>query len=216
MPNGHFPQPAYRKPPRRDPKLVERNAEIWAMRVRGMQPSEIAEIFGLSTPTVHKIIQDAGSRVELENAPTIIKFELSRLDALLATALEVLERRHLAVSPKGSLIIDPTADGYDPEDPATHTKFLEDSKPVLEAIDTVLKIMKRRAELLGLDAPKRTEHAVNLTQTDATDLAIQDLISSAKAQMDQGLAKMREEIQSSLHNEPDPTTGEVSDDDEPW
>lgn len=215
MPTGHFPQPAYNKPPRRDPKLVQRNAEIWAMRVRGMQPSEIAEIFGMTTQSISRIIADASKRIELENAPTIINFELQRLDALLATALEVLERRHLAVSPKGQLIVDPTHPGYDPEDPTT-AAYLEDSKPVLEAIDSVLKIMKRRAELLGLDAPKRTEHAVNLNTVDATDLAIQDLISSAKAQVDQGMAALKQEITSALHNEPDPETDRLPDDDEPW
>jgi len=38
---------------------------------------------------------------------------------------------------------------------------LEDDGPVLSAIDTILKIESRRAKLLGLDAPVKTDLNVN-------------------------------------------------------
>ena len=48
---------------------------------------------------------------------------------------------------------------------------LEDSGPRLQAIDRILKVMERRARLLGLDAPAKSDVRV----TDVLDEQIQQL-----------------------------------------
>jgi hypothetical protein len=79
--------------------------------------------------------------------------ELARLDALQGRTWAVMEREHVTVS-HGKIIRG--EDG----------KPLRDDGPLLAAVDRLLKIAERRARLLGLDAPTRTE-LITLDQVDA-------------------------------------------------
>jgi len=59
------------------------------------------------------------------------------------------------------------------------------------AVDRVLKIMERRAKLLGLDTPARTD--VTVHQVDATDTALAELLREAKAKKAAEEARLRGE-----------------------
>ncbi len=79
-------------------------------------------------------------------------------------AWKVLKARHLIVS-HGRVVRRRVLDsdglfivvGGDDDNPVYAEEGLVDHKPVLEAIQTVVKIMERRSKLWGLDAPKRYE-----------------------------------------------------------
>lgn len=129
--------------------VAERDAQACRLRTRGLSYREIAEQLGYADEAhayraVKKIlletVQEAGDELRA--------VEVARLDALLAKVWAVLERRHLHVS-SGRIVTIELDDG---------TKVpLEDDGPTLAAADRVLAIAKRRAELLGLDAPKKIE-----------------------------------------------------------
>ncbi len=72
--------------------------------------------------------------------------ELSELDHLAATAIEVMRTPHYEVTQAGKIA----------EDPRTGLPLLDD-KPRLAAIDRLLKIQDRRAKLLGLDSAQKVE-----------------------------------------------------------
>lgn len=57
-------------------------------------------------------------------------------------------------------------------------RVLEDKAPKLAAIHTAVKVMERRARLLGLDAPIRAQQEVTVTgsgQPDIGHLSVEDL-----------------------------------------
>lgn len=174
-----FPQPQFRKfQSNSDAKTAERDTLIWQARIRGIPAAQIAQQLGINPQDVHDSVSRAAKAIRLENAPEIIKAEVERIDTLLMNAIEVLEKTHYTTS-HGKVL-------YHPE-----TKQpLEDSAPILKAIDTIIKLMERRSKLLGLDAPSRTEHAVNLTQTSADDLALMDMINATKAKLALGLQNL--------------------------
>ena len=79
-----------------------------------------------------------------ESGEELLALELERLDRLARAAEEVLEAHHVKVA-GGEIVYDEAG------------QPLEDTKPVLEAIDRLLKIQERRARLLGLDAPVKQQ-----------------------------------------------------------
>ncbi|TDC63894.1 hypothetical protein E1258_09620 [Micromonospora sp. KC207] len=128
---------------------AERDAEACRLRARGLSYREIAEQLRYADAAgAHRAVQKVLRDTVQEPADELRHLEVVRLDALLAVAWDVLEREHVAHS-GGKLVMVAGEDGVEVP--------LRDDAPTLAAIDRVLKIMTRRAELLGLDAPRKIE-----------------------------------------------------------
>lgn len=116
------------------------------MRTEGCNYDEIATALGFSERGgAKRAVERALLAVVAEPAGHLRTLELARLDLLLGRAWHVLQTEHIAVS-QGRVIIDPRSG-----------EPMVDHGPVLQAIDRVLKIMERRARLVGLDAPVKVE-----------------------------------------------------------
>jgi hypothetical protein len=131
------------------PETAERDAEAARLRGRGLGYQAIADQLGISVSTAHDAVKRALAAIRAEPAPEVRQLELERLDAMYASVLRVLERRHFTVN--GGKVV------YHGEEP------LEDDGPVLAAVDRLLKIQQRRAALLGLDEPVKAEVGGKLT-----------------------------------------------------
>lgn len=105
--------------------------------------------------------------------------ELAGLDELEATIWRELKSHHVLVQ-HGRVIRDD-----DTGEP------LEDSRFVLEAADRILKIKERRAQMLGTDAPKRTE----IFSVDSIDAEIKRLEAEVQ-QSRQDQAPLPQELTS--------------------
>jgi hypothetical protein len=153
----------------------ERDAEILRLRVMGHTLAEIADHVGYASPSsIRRRIEAAYVRTVREPADLARDLEVQRLDALLVRAWKVMEDVHFAVS-GGRVARRKIVDehglwvplGITVDDkPIYAEEDVRDSAPVLAAIDRVLKIMERRAKLLGLDAPIRHE-VITVSQIDA-------------------------------------------------
>lgn len=141
-------------------ETAARDAEAARLRTRGLTYRQIADELGMAGPgKAHEAVRRVLAETTQEAANDLRMVELERLDQMYQAALKVLETEHYAVS-HGRII-------YRDDD----GKPLADDGPVLAAIDRLLKIQERRAKLLGLDAPAKT----NVTVSDAITSEIEQL-----------------------------------------
>lgn len=146
---------------RRKAEAAHRHARALELRAKGLTYQQIANEMGVNTPqAVRSMIQKAFKDLLAEPQQAVINLEQARLDMLWNKAMDVLDAKHLAIH-QGQAIIDPTKEIQIDEATGkpiiTEEALLRDNEPVLKAIQTLLKVAERRAALLGLDAPKRTE-----------------------------------------------------------
>lgn len=131
----------------RTPETARRDAEAAELRAQAYTYQQIADQLGFADKgEAHHAVQRALQAIVKEPAEKLRALELSRLDAMYEAAMRVLERRHVTVF-NGKIM-------YIGEEP------LIDDAPVLQAIDRLLKVQERRARLLGLDAPKQLDVAL--------------------------------------------------------
>lgn len=134
---------------------------------RGYTYDEIAEEVGYKDRSgAYRAVQTAIAEQVREPAEHVRRAELRRMDLALKAAFEVLETPHYVVNSgkivhriveylrddSGGILLD--SDG---NPMAEKLEILYDDAPKLQAIDRILKIMARRAKLLGLDAPAKYE-----------------------------------------------------------
>lgn len=106
---------------------------------------------------------------------TYVTAELEKLDMLEAVVQDIIERRHYAITPKGTLIwLNP-----EPENPFSVEALLEDDGPVLSAVREMINIQTRRTKLIGLDAP--TKKVIEVKQHDSVDDEIAGLLEAMAA-----------------------------------
>jgi hypothetical protein len=149
--NGRFERTA---------ETAARDAEAARLRSRGLTYRQIAEQLGLAGPgKAHEAVKRVLAETVADAADDLRLVELERLDQMYQATLKVLESEHYAVSHGKVIYLD---GGTEP---------LTDNAPVLQAIDRLLKIQERRAKLLGLDAPAKT----NVTVSDAITSEIEQL-----------------------------------------
>lgn len=109
----------------------------------------------------------------------LLAAELERCDELLSTAMETVRAFHPLVS-SGRVVIAPVLDatGQPVRDEATGdviTGPIEDKAPKLAAIATAVRVLERRAKLIGLDAPVRAQQEVtHVTDSRSNDLSALD------------------------------------------
>lgn len=152
---------------------ARRRAEILRLRIEGHTLEEIGSVMGIKPETVHGVISRALTSMVKAPAEELLAMELARCDELLEQTLDTVRAFHPLINSgcvvraqvedeRGNPVIDETTG-----QPITRT--LEDKAPKLAAINTALRVMERRAKLLGLDKP--------------TKLAATDRTGNARAQV---------------------------------
>jgi len=137
-------------------KTTERDRTAAQLREDGVGWLVIAERLGYASPGhAHQAVQKLLDRIPVEAVEALRKSENARLDAARAAALDVLRRRHVAVS-NGQLVY---------EDKDGRQRPVEDDAPALKALEVIVRISERMAKLNGLDAAQQVElsGAVNWT-----------------------------------------------------
>jgi predicted DNA-binding protein (UPF0251 family) len=158
---------------------AQRRAEILRLRLDGLTLEEIGERMNIAPDTVHGIITRALSAMCKEPAEELRALELGRCDVLLNEAMQTVRAFHPMVS-GGRVVSAPVLDnnGQPVRNEAGDvlTRVLEDKAPKLAAIATSIRVMERRAKLLGLDAPIRQDVTVtSKPEQDLSHLSVQDL-----------------------------------------
>lgn len=120
-------------------------ARALELRVEGKDYNQIARILGVSNKTawhyVNKEVERTTASSE-KDAAIIRKMELKRLDMMLEKILPGVTKGRPIITNKGVI--------YDPDKPNQMLLLPSD-----KSAETVLKIMERRAKLLGIDAPEK-------------------------------------------------------------
>lgn len=138
---------------------AEQDADAARLRARGMTYEVIATELGYcNRAAARAAVERALVATVTEPAAEVRQMELARLDEMYRAALAVLERQHLTVS-HGKVVYTGGTQVLDERGNVTYIggEPLFDDAPVLQAIDRMIRIMERRAKLLGLDAPTKVE-----------------------------------------------------------
>jgi hypothetical protein len=123
---------------------AQRDAAAAKLRAEGKTYDAIAEALNFNDRSAaRKGVQRALVAVVQEAGDELRALEVERMNRLLDTAWQIMERPHYAHSAGRLILMD--------DEPVL------DDAPSLMAMDRILKIMERRAKLLGLDAPVRHE-----------------------------------------------------------
>jgi hypothetical protein len=138
----------------RTPEQTEKDHQAAGMRP--MTYRAIGEKFGVNESSAYQMVQRAIADIPRESTEELIQLELMKLDRIESKAADIMEKYHPFVSQKGEVF------------------NVEDEMPVIQAMNTLLKIADRRARLLGLNAPTRTE----LTST--VSVTVEDRSAQAK------------------------------------
>ena len=135
-----------RKRGRRTPDQVIQDNKAVELRRRHLTFDQIAVELGMKNRTLayHAVKRGLADTVQ-ESNDEVRQQEADRLDELARRALRVIVTPHYKVSGRFVVI-----------DPETKKPLIDDG-PVLNGINTLLKIMERRAELLGLNAVVKVE-----------------------------------------------------------
>lgn len=133
-----------------DAAIEERRLKCWDLRAAGKTLRQIAGELGLSASTVHKHIDHVLERTKSEcneKAELHRLLSLQRLDKAIAVLLPMVEMGSEEAMTRA------IADGKDP------VVVMGLAGKSLEAMDRLDKLERRRAALLGLDAPTKQEHS---------------------------------------------------------
>jgi predicted transcriptional regulator len=155
----------------RDLATAERDAEATKLRARGLSFRAIAAELGMSPSSAHEAVQRCLAEAPAEAAGELRPLELERLDEMWRAVSAVMKRDHVTVS-QGRIVRarvldengDPIIVTTDKDGkPIFREEEILDDGPVLAAVGRLLDIQKRRAALLGLDAPQKVEQGGKLT-----------------------------------------------------
>lgn len=125
---------------------AQRDAKACEMKARGATYQQIANALGYGDRShAHRAVKAALAAIPIESAEELRRLQLDTLDYLAERATRILERQHLTITQSGRIVADENGE-----------KVLDDG-PALGAIDRILRIQDRKAKLMGLDAPVKTE-----------------------------------------------------------
>lgn len=136
---------------------AQRRSEMLRLRLEGLTLEEIGGRMGTQAESVYGVISRALRAMIKEPGEELLALELTRCDVLLSEAMAVVMAFHPVIH--GGCVVRALVEGDDGKplrDRVTGdmiTKTLEDKAPKLAAINTALRVMERRAKLLGLDKP---------------------------------------------------------------
>lgn len=146
---------------------AQRRAEMLSLRISGMTLEQIGERMGVGKGTVSRVISNALTAQTREPCEELLSLELSRCDVLLNEAMQTVRAFHPLVS-AGRVVSAPMLDNTgqpvrNPETGDVLTRVLEDKAPKLAAIATAVRVLERRAKLLGLDAATKLQQEVHVS-----------------------------------------------------
>lgn len=160
---------------------ARRRAEMMRLRCEGLTLEEIADHMGITSKTVQRVISNALTAMVKGPAEELRALEVARVEELLAHAIETVRAFHPLIA-NGKVVYVPVLDdnGETVCDPATGevlTTVIEDKAPKLASIATCVRLLERRAKLLGLDAPAQQELTVVTEEAgpDLSHLTVQEL-----------------------------------------
>jgi DNA-binding CsgD family transcriptional regulator len=142
-------------------KQTERRAEVLRLRLDGHTLQAIGDRLGIRADSVHDIITRALRDMTQEPSGQLLSIELARLDSLYVEAMNVL-RSFTPLLHNGKIVQIPVInrDGEIVKDPDTGhplTCIAEDKAARLASIAAAVRVMERRAKLIGLDAPSKMQ-----------------------------------------------------------
>lgn len=163
---------------------AQRRTEMLALRVNGLTLEQIGEVMGIEKSTVSRVIGNALATLVREPAQELLALELERCDVLLAQAMQTARAFHPVIY-AGRVVTGPLLDtsGMPIRDACTGDvifQAIEDKAPKLAAIATAIRVMERRAKLLGIDgsvAPqleRRTSLPQDLSKLSQEELEVLD------------------------------------------
>lgn len=146
---------------------AQRRAEMLSLRLEGLTLEQIGERMGVGKPTVSRVISNALAAHTREPAEELLNLELGRCDVLLTEAMQTVKAFHPLVS-AGRVVSAPMLNNQgepirNPENGDVLTRVLEDKAPKLAAIATAVRVLERRAKLLGLDAATKLQQEVHVS-----------------------------------------------------
>lgn len=138
---------------------AQRRSEMLRLRLEGLTLEEIGGRMGTQAESVYGVISRALRSIVKEPGEELLTLELARCDALLFEAMRVVTAFHPVIH-AGKVVRAGVTDESgkplrDPETGEILTHALEDKAPKLAAINTALRVLERRAKLLGLDMPTK-------------------------------------------------------------
>lgn len=168
----------------RTAEQMAKDHEAADMRRRSMKFREIGEYFGVTMQAAALMVSRAIEDIPKESTKELIQIELDKLDAIERKYLEVVGRFHPVVTMSGKLVVlndrEAILEGQD-------EVLLADDTPTMQALAGLLKVSDRRAKLLGLNAPTRTE------LTSVVSVSIEDKSEQAKGAVLSLLARLADE-----------------------
>lgn len=146
---------------------TQRRTEMLDLRISGLTLEQIGERMGVGKGTVSRVISNALTAQTREPSEELLSLELGRCDVLLNEAIQTVKAFHPLVS-AGRVVSAPLLDSTghlvrNPDTGEVMTQVLEDKAPKLAAIAIAVRVMERRAKLLGLDAPARLQQDLTVT-----------------------------------------------------
>jgi DNA-binding CsgD family transcriptional regulator len=149
---------------------TQRRAEMLRLRLAGHTLEQIGEQMDIQPESVYGVISRALQSIVREPGEELLALELARCDALLAAAMAVVDAFHPLV--QGGRVMHAQirdSEGQPVTDVSTGQATmvaLEDAAPKLAAINTALRVIERRAKLLGLDGPTKIAATVRGERTE--------------------------------------------------
>jgi hypothetical protein len=170
-------------------KTAERDHDALALKVKGWSLQKIASELGYaSRGAVSTAIRRAFRDLPLAGVEDEKRLDLERIDRLIESAWEVMEREHVAYS-NGQVIRRRTGEaeldeaGLERLDDKGRTiplyEEVLDDGPLLASIDRIRSLLERRAKIIGYDAPARSR--IEVITEDVVDAELKALAEEIAA-----------------------------------
>ena len=151
---------------------------------------QIAEQLGISQQRVSQLYRQALRQMSWRSAERTRELMLLDMDEMRDKALEIMRADHPYVS-EGRVVY-PIVGHDEAGKPIYGDKPLQDSKGPLQAINTAVTVMKRMADTLGTDAPKKSE--VVSAHVSAADLRVTKIVDSLRVDNDDARAAIEARV----------------------
>ena len=139
-------------------ETAERKADIFRLRKAGLSFPAIAGQMDKTQGYIYKLYKQALRDVYAESVADVRTMELERLDGLYAEAIAFSEAFTPLVSAGGVVsypVFGPDGEPITDKDGHIQRAPLMDISPAMKSVELRLRIMERRAKLLGIDLPTK-------------------------------------------------------------
>jgi len=147
---------------------------ILNLRREGHTMAEIARRTGWSAMTIQRRIERYIKGENAKHAPELRAIEASRLEMLWEKALESVQATTLVTDSRGNPVkvpvIGPDGEPVRNEQGEIVMEYQIDRAPVLAGVAACIRVMERKARLLGLDLPQRVAIEDSRVQAGPTEI----------------------------------------------